>query len=75
MEDLEQQAEALERAFLLNSGGRGKQELRIMRKKAESFWEFGLTLRTFRHWLESYEHERVSYKLVLQRDHTHRPQF
>lgn len=70
MENLEQQAEALERAFLLNSGGRGKQELRIMRKKAESFWEFGLTLRTFRHWLESYEHERVSYELVRLRHHT-----
>lgn len=59
MEELEEQAEALERAFVMNSGGRGKQELRIMRKKAESFWEFGLTLRTFRCWLQSYERERV----------------
>lgn len=59
MHQLEEEAEAMEKAFLHTAGGRGKQELRIMRKKAESFWEFGLTLRTFRHWLQSYEHERV----------------
>jgi hypothetical protein len=58
MHQLEQEAEAMEKAFL-HTSGRGKQELRIMRKKAESFWEYGLTLRTFRHWLQSYEHERV----------------
>lgn len=64
MHQLEQEAEAMEKAFLYTAGGRGKQELRIMRKKAESFWEFGLTLRTFRHWLQSYEHERVRVKQV-----------
>ena len=64
MHQLEQEAEAMEKAFLHTAGGRGKQDLRIMRKKAESFWEFGLTLRTFRHWLQSYEHERVRVKQV-----------
>lgn len=62
MDELEREAEELERRALASgaSGGRGKLELRLMRKKAESFWEFGLTLRTFRRWLQVFENERVS---------------
>jgi hypothetical protein len=62
MEALEREAEDMERRALAGaaSGGRGKLELRLMRKKAESFWEFGLTLRMFRKWLQEFEYERVS---------------
>lgn len=61
-EALEREAEDMERRALAGaaSGGRGKLELRLMRKKAESFWEFGLTLRMFRKWLQEFEYERVS---------------
>ncbi|KAJ9099155.1 hypothetical protein QFC21_004034 [Naganishia friedmannii] len=72
MDALDREAEELERRALMGAagGGRGKLELRLMRKKAESFWEFGLTLRTFRKWLQEFEYERGDQiQLIREIDH------
>ncbi|KAJ9116344.1 hypothetical protein QFC22_004784 [Naganishia vaughanmartiniae] len=70
LDELEREAEEMERRALAGtaSGGRGKLELRLMRKKAESFWEFGLTLRTFRRWLQVFEYERIARTFTRWRD-------